>query len=161
MPAEARWAIAVEARAQMEKYLDYGLPLLHLDSHHHSHTDYVIAKTALPIAKELGFKTVRLSRNIGQSLGCFKKSYKNWFNNYVMRIGFKCTDFFCGFAPDEISRFSDSSIAFEIMAHPFYYRGKNADIEGDLGDGCVPIQRLVDFLSEIKGKVDFCTYESV
>ena len=149
MPSAARQAIAIEARAQMEKFLAYGLPLLHLDSHHHSHTDYVVAKAALPIARELGFKTVRLSRNLGPSIGLVKTTYKKWFNGYVKRIGFKCTDFFCGFEPEELLRVKNSTAVVEMMTHPFFYQGKRADMAGELGDGCRPISALSGFVASL------------
>ena len=158
MPSAARRAIAIEARAQMEKFLDYGLPLLHLDSHHHSHTDYIIAKTALPIAKGLGFKTVRLSRNLGRSIGGIKNVYKKWFNGYVREMGFNSANYFCGFVPAEVLRLADADVVIEMMAHPFFHKGKMADLAGELGDGCRPISSLSDFVASLSENIQRCTY---
>lgn len=158
MSSSARQAIVVEARAQMEKYLTYGLPLLHLDSHHHSHTDYVVAKNVLPMAKNLGFKSVRLSRNLGRSMGMVKKAYKRWFNAFVKQLGFKCADYFCGFEPEELSRGKNSTAVVEMMTHPFFYKGKQANMMGELGDGCRPISSLSDFVESLPENTHLCTY---
>lgn len=158
MPASAQQAIELEARAQMEKYLAYGLPLLHLDSHHHSHTDYVVAKKVLPLAKELGFRSVRLSRNLGRSMGMVKMAYKRWFNAYVKKLGFKCSDYFCGFEPKELLRVKNLAVVVEMMTHPFFYKGKRPNIAGELGDGCCPIDCLKGLMDALVQDVQLEDY---
>ncbi len=144
-----RSAVATEAKAQMEKYLAYGLPLMHLDSHHHSHTDWTIACEALPIARKLGFRSVRLSRNLGHALGGIKMLYKNYFNHALHKAGFATSNYFCGFEVDAIRSLVGQDVSVEMMTHPFRYIGKMADINGELGDSCSPIDNLETFVTEL------------
>lgn len=78
---DLRKAVKKEIIAQIEKYLSYGFKLGHLDSHQHSHTNPSIYMILLPLAKEYGIKTIRLSRNIPENeISGFKSLYKNILN---------------------------------------------------------------------------------
>ena len=133
---EEQNAVAEEAEAQMAKYVAAKLPLFHLDSHHHSHADWSVAKVVMPIAKRMGFKTVRRSRdmNVGHSLA--KMAYKTWINRCLSNFvpfavdRFGCVDDFIQMA-DRMSAVS----AVEIMLHPLYREGVELRMDGDLMDG--------------------------
>lgn len=80
-------AVECELRAQIEKYIEYGFTLLHIDSHEHTHTNPSIFRLLLPLMKEYGFLSVRLSRNIPENeITGLKKIYKNIFNKKVMKF---------------------------------------------------------------------------
>lgn len=120
LPTRYKKALVAECIAQIERYLDAGYRMMHLDSHHHVHTDLSIATTLLPIAKRYGFKTVRMSRTISaKPMGLTKSLYKAVYNSYARRQ--------IPFAVDEFTDLRDfmlshCSIRFskgvEIMVHP-------------------------------------------
>ena len=86
-------AVESELRAQMEKYVGYGFTLLHIDSHEHAHTNPSIFKLLLPLLKEFGFLSCRLSRNIPKSeIGGLKRIYKDIFNRKVLRTFSRTND---------------------------------------------------------------------
>ena len=151
LPDFERRAVADEAVAQMQKYRDFNLNLLHLDSHHHIHTDPAIARIVLPLAKGMGFKTVRMTRNIPFNLGFAKKVYKWYVRSILHRSGLETTDYF-GSNHDArtiADKFSCSEGSLEIMVHPLYCSSKDMDLnmewdstDGPLNDGREPISTI-------------------
>lgn len=156
---EQKW-VELEVGAQMEKYLDLGLPLLHLDSHHHSHTDYSVARIALPFAQRLGFKSVRLSRNAA-FFSTPKRVYKACLNGFL-RKGFVHTDYFGSFG--DFSRFRSripNGASVEIMVHPVYrdMRVRTAYVPGnDFVDYEAPTKDWERFMRETSNDVQFRTF---
>lgn len=67
-----RNAIKAEIEAQMQSYVELGCTLMHIDSHHHRHLDLSILMLVIPLAKKYGFKSMRISRNVGPGLGGVK-----------------------------------------------------------------------------------------
>lgn len=53
-----------EIRAQIKKFLSFGLKINHLDSHHHIHIHSTVFKILLPILKEYKVKNVRLGKKV-------------------------------------------------------------------------------------------------
>ena len=148
LSAEEKLAVAKEAEAQMRLYLDTGFPLLHLDSHHHSHTDPGIACVVLPIARRLGFHSVRMSRNMPRkNYGLAKKLYKAFVNGIVCKLGFSTTNFFGSVADFDfaVSRISPDCSA-ELMVHPSLQKYGRLDIEGELMDMHTPMSEIIDVL---------------
>lgn len=139
-PEESR-AVAEEATAQMEKYCAMGLPWMHLDSHHHTHTDWSIARVVMPIAKKMGFKSVRRARDLGSGMGLFNRVYKTFINRYLGRtIGFEVQRF--GSYRDVVGSLSSLSkhLAVEMMVHPMYKVAGQLDMAGDLLDTDHPLK---------------------
>ena len=91
-------AVRAEARTQIEKYLEAGFTLRHLDSHHHIHTDYSIWKIVEPLLKEYGLKSARISRNVGPNAGLIKRIYKRLYNARLKGLGIAASDFFGSYA---------------------------------------------------------------
>ena len=156
-------AVALEAEAQMNVYIDAGFPLMHLDSHHHSHTDPSIARLILPIAKRLGFRSVRLSRNIprpGYGLG--KKLYKLAFNQLARRQGFKCTDYFgsCTDFDGAIATLPPDC-AVELMVHPCFRTGREFDMSGKLMDMYEPMTSVEEILAKYHSKYHLVPYTEI
>jgi hypothetical protein len=119
--AEKR-AVNIEIRAQIEKYLSYGLLLKHLDGHHHVHTNYSVYKILIPIIKEYDFKSVRLSRNMYsfKEMPFLKIIYKKLLNNSISAL-VNSTDFM-GSIQDFIdfkNKIPKKSMV-EIMVHPIF-----------------------------------------
>lgn len=67
-----RNAIKAEIEAQMQRYIELGCTLMHIDSHHHRHLDLSILILVIPLAKKYGFKSMRISRNVGSGLSGIK-----------------------------------------------------------------------------------------
>ena len=61
--AESTAALKAEIRAQCERYMSFGLPLLHCDGHHHVQNRWVIARVLMPLLREFGFRTLRRPYN--------------------------------------------------------------------------------------------------
>ena len=140
--------MAEEATAQMEKYRAAGLPWMHLDSHHHSHTDLSIARIVLPIAKRFGFRSVRRSRNLGAGLTGLKRLYKRHINHYIGKwIPFNA-DYFCAFS-DVVSSMASlrDACCVEVMTHPLYrdkFTGE-LSMSGTFMDHRTPIETMAEF----------------
>lgn len=113
---ESSEALAEEARAQVKKYVGYGLPLMHCDSHCHMHTRLPIARILFPILKEYGFKSVRRPYNLGFGWN-LRDAMRRFRNGLFMRerikSGLKTTKGFGG-----IGKWGMDDV--EIMVHPRY-----------------------------------------
>ena len=120
IPARFLPILRKEAKCQIERYLDAGYTLKHLDSHHHVHTDFSIARVLLPLARDYGFRTCRISRTISScNVGVLTKIYKILFNTYLKRYMRPLSD--------DMTDFNDFRMLFksisqkttvEIMVHP-------------------------------------------
>jgi len=160
LPAYEQEAVREEAEAQMHRYLDMGLPLRHLDSHHHSHTDYSIARIVMPLAERLGFQSVRMSRNFGLALSPAKRLYKAFVNPLLRKHLPFHADCFCSFA-DLVSMWDclPNNAVVEVMVHPLYRKGASGelDLKGELMDHRSPLSNLASFLSLEKQEVKIMT----
>ena len=144
--AEESEAVAEEATAQMEKYCAAGLPWMHLDSHHHSHTDWSIARVVMPIARKMGFKSVRRARDLGAGMGLFNRVYKAFINRYFGRmIGFESQRF--GSYRDVVGCVASlpQQVTVEMMVHPMYKMAGQLDMAGKLLDTDHPLKDVEKF----------------
>ncbi len=134
--------VAIELRAQIEKAMNAGLRLTHVDSHKHSHALPQICETIIRAIGEYGVNAVRLPREhwrfdrdanslklIMQGAGAFGISQLCRISETRLRkSGVKTPDFFFGIARtghwtkpwliDLIERLPDGSS--ELMCHPGY-----------------------------------------
>lgn len=113
---ESTAALAEEARAQVKKYVEYGLSLMHCDSHCHMHTRLPIARVLFQILKEYGFKSVRRPYNLG--FGWNLRDVMRRFRNGLfalerIKAGLKTTT---GFG--DVGKWGMDDV--EIMVHPRY-----------------------------------------
>jgi hopanoid biosynthesis associated protein HpnK len=60
---EARRQVALEIRAQFERFSATGLPLSHVDGHQHMHMHPAIFDRVLPLARQFGAKGLRIVRD--------------------------------------------------------------------------------------------------
>jgi hypothetical protein len=118
-------AVYIETRAQILRYLDLGFTQMHMDSHHHVHTDAPVWLTVRRLALRYGFRSVRLGRNIFENdeAGSFNRLYKGWLNSSIARSKMAGSDYFGSFADfiycSEKGFFdSDGERVCEIMVHP-------------------------------------------
>ena len=140
-----REAVRKEIVAQMTRYLDAGFRLMHIDSHHHSHTDLSIVSIIVSMAEKLGFRSIRLSRNFCIN-GIVKRSYKILVNRCLARSHLKTCDYFVGGVSsieNSIRTISAGEGVFELMVHPRY---GYTDVSGNTVSPC----DLYDFKTPIK-----------
>jgi predicted glycoside hydrolase/deacetylase ChbG (UPF0249 family) len=117
--------LAQEIKAQIEQCRSHGIPITHIDSHYHSHTEYGVAAVLISIAQEEGIPYIRLARNCGPGINPIKKVYKYCLNYRIQVAGLARTKYF-GSIEDflfliELRRQLSSSLilrSFEIMIHP-------------------------------------------
>lgn len=154
LSATEKDVVRKEIRAQMERYLSFRLPLMHLDSHHHAHTDPTILRIVLPLAREMGFKSVRISRNAPASPSLFKRLYKSYVNRMMRQSGLLLADRFASADSliDGKWQLKDNKVA-EVMIHPLFVHGERMplDMEYDFTDGVLcdtfsPIDNLASGL---------------
>lgn len=115
-------ACRCEIEAQIQKYVSWGFPLMHIDSHHHVHTDFSILSLLIPIAKEYGFKSMRISNNLMKN-SPLKSLYKFYINNLIRRH-FESTHYFGNYYQCQNKLTGD----VEVMVHPDMVDGIPVDL---------------------------------
>lgn len=155
IPYSLDGVICGELRAQIEWFLRNGGVYMHADSHHHVHTDFSIARIAVPLLKEYGFKSLRKSRNIGMGMSLGKRVYKRVFNRWVM-ANFECSKYFCSFGDLKavLTSIPDHSTV-EVMVHPMFGLPDALDDNAALTDSGHPIAREMEFYRDNKERLTF------
>jgi predicted glycoside hydrolase/deacetylase ChbG (UPF0249 family) len=137
---KTREAVYLEFKAQVERMLEAGIRPIHLDSHHHIHTEWALAPLVRRLGLEYKIPRIRLTRNIGAAPSFPKRLYKQFFNRFALN-GFRNTDYFGDIA--DMAHFSEGlqpeGKSIEIMVHPLF------DEEGGLVDmDRRPLQPLLE-----------------
>jgi predicted glycoside hydrolase/deacetylase ChbG (UPF0249 family) len=125
-------ALVEELRAQIDACRRAGLPVTHLDSHEHVHTEPGIAQVVIALARELSLPHVRLTRNCRPAVPLSTRVYRALFNARLRRAGLAATRYF-GDIDDYVAfRHADAKHTkpynLELMTHPAL------DEEGQLVD---------------------------
>lgn len=110
-------AVEMEIETQVRACLARGLKLLHLDSHHHVHTEWAIGSAAIRVARRYGILAIRLSRNCGPDISVSHRIYKSIYNGRLRLCGLASTEFF-GSASDVQTILGKTSASIEVMVHP-------------------------------------------
>lgn len=131
-----------EIFSQLHCYKSLGLSSFHIDSHHHVHTIPSILKIVLPLAKETGFKSMRIRFNM-QKTGFLKSFYTNKINKYISKY-FETSDYFCD--SSFVTKKPNDSLTYEIMCHPDRIDGRYVDIIGERTAGVFFELSHIDFL---------------
>ena len=117
---------------------------LHLDSHHHIHTDLSIFREIKPLFQKYNFSSIRLSKNVNISgsllIVILKNVYKNVFNSLLIKMSKRTTDYFCDFSDfinqrETIEKKINNDSILELMCHPDYIDGKLKNLWTETGDG--------------------------
>lgn len=115
-----RLAVERELEAQINKYLELGFTLKHLDSHRHSHTNYSIVNIVEKLMKKYQFESLRLCRNASSGKATLKKVYKYFINKKIRHINsggsYKRIKYF-GTVEDYLTGACRKD-GFEVMVHP-------------------------------------------
>jgi predicted glycoside hydrolase/deacetylase ChbG (UPF0249 family) len=123
-------AVYTELKMQLDRVLESGVDPSHLDSHHHVHTEWAIARIVRRLSREYGIGRIRLTRNMGRSGGYLKQIYKSIFNRW--HRGLTSTDYFGDIEDMHFSQKAQSrkGQVIEIMVHPlFNERGELVDMD--------------------------------
>lgn len=90
---KALCCIEEEIDAQMQRFLSWGMPLLHVDSHQHSHIKPSIFPIFMKLAKKYRFTSIRLAALIQSDNPKFKtKLYKTHVNYQIKKYNKKHYD---------------------------------------------------------------------
>ena len=141
--------LAEEIRAQIKRCRDSGLPLTHIDSHHHIHTEWAIASVLIDIAREQNIPYIRLSRNCKPNVNLLKLFYKNIFNMRLQYANLARTRYFGSladyfFAVKKKGRVTTND-SFEVMIHPILNEN-NMLVEGIIASNLTKaIQEVNDY----------------
>jgi len=117
-------AIAKETERQIQKILATGLPIHHVDGHHHSHLRPELFATIAALTAKHKIKVIRYFSGFYE--GLYPGLPTAWIPDLVTRFGLKSVDtFFAGWEPVESSlpgyRYLDLAVPFksaELMVHP-------------------------------------------
>lgn len=155
IPKEAKVAIYEELDAQIQKVLDSGVIISHIDSHHHIHNGLSILPIVVKVAKKYNISKIRILRNYLPS-SCSLWARKAW-RAYLgcLYSGVKTTEWFS--SPNEFYRLTKSkqvikkNTTIELMCHPGGASGserkeielmKSIDFDKDYGDILINYNQL-------------------
>lgn len=74
-----------ELDAQIQKLINSGIALHHIDSHHHKHTNWPVAKIVVRLAKKYGGVRIRVAGNVLYPSAFHKQVYRSLLNNYFKK----------------------------------------------------------------------------
>lgn len=142
--SDEREAVAGELLAQIRRCRAAGLPLTHVDSHHHSHTEWALFRIVLRLMRQERIPYCRLTRNCGR-IDPLRRVYKHLLNARIRRARLAGTRFF-GSVQDVLSLVAGhpGHLSAEAMTHPCY------NAEGELWDDCERAS-LADLVSQLPG----------
>jgi len=126
MSHEEKEAVAQEISAQIDRCREYGIPLSHVDSHHHIHNEWGITGVLFQVMKNKGLRFIRLSRHLDPNSTFIKNLYRRFFNVRIMLNGAAATKYF-GTVKDFVRLQENTNcftFSFEIMVHPTFSKNK-------------------------------------
>jgi chitin disaccharide deacetylase len=119
---DERDAIAAELRAQLARCRRDGVPVTHLDSHHHVHTEPGVLPIAIAIARETQVPWIRLTRNLRPGVPPGARLYRTLHNLRLRRSGLARTRWFGDvddYAAARAAGVPEHSLHdLELMTHP-------------------------------------------
>ncbi len=119
-------SLAEEMRAQIARSRTNGIPLSHIDSHHHLHNLWPILGVVIAVARSEHVPYIRLARNCGVGISLRKRVYKAIVNRKLRGAGLSRTKYF-GSLEDyiflkETMGSMEAGASFEIMIHPLVHK---------------------------------------
>lgn len=142
-----------EFDAQISMFLELGFSKLHIDSHHHVHTNYPVFLALKALAAKYDIEYVRLSRNMYRGGSIPNNIYKRFYNLAVKKLAVHTSDRFGSYKdylkffsldpmraadrikePPEAMKRMVKEKNIEIMVHPMY------SAEGELMDTDIPMK---------------------
>jgi len=158
LSAAEKRALAEEIRAQIARCRAFGLPLTHMDSHYHTHTNVAIAGVVISIALEQRIPHVRLTRNCGPDVHFVKRGLKTLFNQRLKRKNLAATDYFGSLRDFFYLTQSHGNLpahkSIEVMIHPVLGPGgRIVDARGE--------QSIAELIGRVGGYKNAVSYALV
>ncbi|MCR4806110.1 MAG: ChbG/HpnK family deacetylase [Lachnospiraceae bacterium] len=141
-----------EFDAQISMFLSLGFKCMHVDSHHHVHTNYPVYTALKELGSKYDLEYIRLSRNLYRGGSLFNNVYKHFYNSSVRKLAKGTSDLFGSYKdlmgylcldhakssdraklPTEELKLLTDRKTLEIMVHPMY------DNSGTLVDTDIPM----------------------
>jgi len=124
LTGEGKEAVFKELSAQIEKVRKAGIPVTHIDTHHHIDEVWTITQILLRLLKTYGIPSMRILDNLNRSTEFYKKGYRRLVNSYIKHKMANFTDYF-GNCPEAFYKIRNSESVYkmgslEIMVHPDY-----------------------------------------
>ena len=124
LTSSIREGVYAEWCAQMDRALALGIPVSHVDSHHHVHTRPSLLKVLKRVVNRFGIHRVRLRHNVSCAAQPLRASrrVRNFAWNFVLRnyVGAKTTDGFASFSTfhERLRAGVGWRGTIELMCHP-------------------------------------------
>lgn len=153
-------ALGKEIDAQISRYLDYELPLMHIDGHYHDHLRTRVFRMLASRIRKNKFRSIRKPDSISwfSQRGLELRAMTAWVKFCLLGSGIKMVDYFGGVDIFRKNRhlMPDDCIV-ELMVHPQYDRDGRL-IDKDVRDGalCDSLEDVFGYVSE--KQVTFITY---
>ena len=135
--------IHAECQAQIDKYLAYGLSLMHCDSHCHAHVRLPIARILFPLLEKAGIISVRRTYNVCRycSLSGLLHCVRNFlYARLVRQFGLRTTSAFDGFNVQDL----EGCDSVEFMVHPNLSQGEIVNVRDYENGTGSPLSQIVD-----------------
>jgi hypothetical protein len=121
---EKRKTIYNEFAAQIEKVKNAGIPISHIDTHHHIDDVWTITQIIMALLIKYNIPSMRILNNLNQTTKFYKSGYRRIVNSIIKMNKAHFSDFF-GNRPEAFSRLRNNNLFFEnkkleIMVHPDY-----------------------------------------
>jgi chitin disaccharide deacetylase len=120
LTTDEKKALQIEVKAQIQRAVDNGIKISHVDSHHATHIEWGISQIVLNLLEDFKIKKVRIARNMGEKRSCLRELYKYSFNYFLRIKNFKGVDLF-GDIDDFYYWLKTQNLqnkTVEIMVHP-------------------------------------------
>lgn len=117
-------ALSREISAQIDRCRKFGIPLSHVDSHHHIHDEWGICSTLLGVVRSKNITYVRLSRSSDPNSLWIKNLYRRFFNFRLSIGGYAATKMFL-MVEDYVQIVNKEKrkpleYSFEVVVHPLF-----------------------------------------
>lgn len=122
-----------EIRGQIEKCNKVGIPISHIDSHHHKHIEPYMLRLVTKNSKKYSINKIRIANNLEKG-NKIKWYYRKISNLLISKNSTKSVDYFGSFKNifDNIEKIKGQGAIVEIMCHPTIVNGQIVDDDGIL-----------------------------
>ena len=168
LPEGVKSLIADEIRAQMKRFISYGLHERHYDSHGQVCVYWPILPVAIQCAKEFGFRSTRMFINMSASpiktrLSYPRLLYIRHIDQLILKSQLRKTTHL-GLATD-LTRMIDElpkDSVVEVMTHP-QYRNERLELSdlGEMMDWETPYQKSFGPILKCKGKFELISFNEL
>ena len=122
IPKEAKREVKIELDLQLQKLMDNGISVSHIDSHHHIHTGIPILPIIIDLAKKYHINGMRNIRNYMPLNASYigRRIWNLWLHFLYPQVA--TSDYFCSYSEfynlTKEQGFCKSNSIIELMVHP-------------------------------------------